>query len=297
MIASQLYKRISYRAWQYIHIVTYVLFLMGLYHARNWGSSAEFAGYQVTYGVLALLVFIGFIYRTQYKLRQCRAGKFIVESVEPETHDTFTVKVKPTKNFDFIAGQFAFLRIENANLHARHPFTISNTPGQDTLNFTIKRAGRFTQAAEKLEKGDEIKVDGPFGTFILDDSERDIVFIAGGVGITPFMSMLESLDGQDPGRNITLLYGSRNQREVIFLDKLKQIKEPWFKRICVLSQDKGDGFESGYINHKILDKYVKGYDKKLFYICGPEALKDSVQKYLWTKGVSRKDIIIEDFFW
>jgi ferredoxin-NADP reductase len=111
------------------------------------------------------------------------------------------------------------------------------------------------------------------------------------------MSMLESLDGQDPGRNITLLYGSRNQREVIFLDKLKQIKEPWFKRICVLSQDKGDGFESGYINHKILDKYVKGYDKKLFYICGPEALKDSVQKYLWTKGVSRKDIIIEDFFW
>ncbi len=310
MIASKLYKMISYRAWQYIHIVTYILFFFAIYHTYLTGSDTGLL--TISYAITSWAVFIGIIYRTQYKLRARKTSKFIVKDNKMETHDSFTITVKGNK--DFIAGQFCFLRLNKNKLHARHPFTVSSMPGED-MAFTIKLAGRFTQTAKELKPGDEILIDGPFGNFI-PKPEKDLVFIAGGVGITPFMSIIKDhvkkhmpqghfcfdKSKQVVPQNITLIYGSRTEDDIIFKKEFDTINTNWFKKVYLLSQVPEDVILSrdsfkGYINKDVLHRHVHDVKNSLYYICGPEVMKDNVKKLLKEEGVNEGNVFVEDFFW
>jgi predicted ferric reductase len=299
IIASKLYKKISHNTWQYLHVLTYILFFFALYHAFNWGSDADKIYIKGTYYLLLTGVIIGIVFRTQYKIRKLFAGKFRVESVRQETHDTYTIRIKPDKKVNFKAGQFGFIRLTKDKLHARHPFTISSSPDKDYLDFTIKREGIFTQASHKLSPGESIKLDIPFGKFLIKDNKKDLVFIAGGVGITPFMSMIDDHAYKNKNQKITLLYGCRKENDIIFKDRLDNISKDWLKKIYILSQEDKpiSSREKGYIDQGIIEKHVGNIDNSLFYICGPETMKNSVTKILKKLGVKNKDIIIEDFFW
>lgn len=293
MIASALYKRISYRVWQYIHVITYILFFFALFHAVLWGSEA--AEKMPIYIIATILVAIGIIYRTRYKIITARTTRFFVKDIKMETADTFTLTVKGNKEFK--AGQFCFLRLNKNKLHARHPFTVSSAPGED-LSFTIKLAGRFTQTAKELKEGDEIFIDGPFGKFI-PAPEKDLVFIAGGVGITPFMSILRDHIKRGITENITLIYGSRSQADIIFKDELESINQPWFKKVYMLNDITNMTMqcEQGFISQDIIKKYVSNPNDSLYYICGPERMKDTAKKVLKDMGVKWKNVFVEDFFW
>lgn len=301
MITSKVYKRISYNAWQYIHITTYILFFFSLYHAVNWGSDYRLISIRIIYGIVLMLLIVGIIYRAYYKMEQKFAGKFFLQEIKVETKDTFTLILKPEKPFLFKAGQFCFLRLNRDRLYARHPFTISSSPKESELHFTIKLAGRFTKALSKLKRGEEIITDGPFGIFTIEDCDRDLVFIAGGVGITPFMSIIKNQIENNKAQNIILLYGSKTEKDIIYKEQLDNIKKYWFKKVYVLSDDnfslKADGYEHGHINKEIIKKYVKNINNSLFYICGPEFMKNSIKKTLNELGVNKQNIIIEDFFW
>lgn len=295
MIASKLYKRISYRVWQYIHILTYALFFFALYHGLNGGSTSA---YLPIYYIAAWIIIIGIIYRTQYKLRARKNSKFTVKDIKMETHDTFTITVNGSKNFT--AGQFFFLRLNKNRLYARHPFTVSSKPGDD-LSFTIKLAGRFTQTAKELKPGDEILIDGPFGNFI-PKPNKDLVFIAGGVGITPFMSILRNRINKNIDQNITLIYGSRTENDIIFRKEIDAMDKPWFKKVYLLSlveesTPMSHDCEKGFICNDVLDRYVKDVKNSLYYICGPEIMKNNAKKLLKEEGVNGAHVFVEDFFW
>ncbi len=303
MICSLIYKRISYNIWQYLHILTYILFFFSLYHAANWGSDYNLLPIKIIYGVLLVFIIIGIIYRTQYKIKQ-RKNKFYVKEIKKETEDTFTLVLKQEKKLLFEAGQFCFLRLNKDKLYARHPFTISSSPEDEDLHFTIKLDGRFTKAASELKKDEEVIVDGPFGVFTIEGTtknlQKDLVFLAGGVGITPFMSMIKhQLKKAQEKQNILLLYGARTYNSIIFKKDLDNIKEKWFKKVYILSQD--DSYykmcEKGYIDKSIIGQYVKNIKNSLFYICGPEPMKKLCKKELLGLGVKRENIVIEDFFW
>lgn len=296
MIASKLYKMISYKSWQYIHILTYVLFFFALYHGINAGSDLD--DYGLIYAVAGIMIIVGVIYRTQYKLRARKTSRFLIKSITMETHDTFTLTVDGHK--DFVAGQFFFLRLNKNKLYARHPFTVSSKPGDD-LSFTIKLAGRFTQTAKELKVGDEILIDGPFGNFI-PKPEKDLVFIAGGVGITPFMSILRDRINTNINQNITLIYGSRTEADVIFKKEIDTVDKPWFKKVYLLSLvEEGVNMsadcEKGFICKDVLNRYVKDVKNSLYYICGPEIMKNNAKKLLKEESVLGGQVFVEDFFW
>ena len=301
MFVSKIYKRISYTIWQYIHILTYVLFFFVLYHAINWGTDSGNFFIRILYGVILTGIIVGIFYRTNYKIKQKHLEKFYVDEVKNETHDTFTLILKSKSRLKFKPGQFCFLRLNKGELFARHPFTISSSPNDKYLSFTVKQTGRFTEALWELIKGEEVIVDGPFGNFLIRDDKCDLVFIAGGVGITPFMSMIKDKVANKDKQSVVLLYGSRTEEDIIFKKYFDDIKENWFKKVYVLSStgphgDSG-GYENGYINEKIIKKYVKNIDGSAFYICGPEGMKTSVVGILKKLGVKNRKIIIEDFFW
>ena len=299
IIASKIYKRISYNIWQYLHVFTYVLFGFILYHAFYLGSDAGNIMARLIYLIILGTVAAGVIYRTIYKLKQRQAGKFYVKSVKTESGDVFTLALKLEKKFLFKAGQFCFLRLKQAKLYARHPFTMASPPEENELRFVVKIQGRFTKALKNLKPGHEVIVDGPFGVFTAEDRAKDLVFIAGGVGIAPFLSMLRDELTEATNRNIILLYGSKTQADIIYRQELDGIKQSWFKKVYVLSNHSAGSAaaETGYVSQEIIEKYVKNIGNSLFYICGPEAMKTSLKKILFKLGVSRKNIIIEDFFW
>jgi len=297
MICSLVYKRISYNLWQYIHILTYLLFFFSLYHAANWGSNSGNLFIRGIYLLLLVAIIMGIIYRTYYKIKQ-RENKFYVKEVKMETKDTFSLILKPNKKFNFKAGQFCFLRLNKDRLYARHPFTISGSPDEEDLHFTIKLNGEFTKIALELKKGEEVIVEGPFGIFTLDEAEeKEIVFIAGGVGITPFISMIKSNLYSSIKKNIALFYCSRTLKGTIFKKELDNIKEDWLKKVYIFSEDECQGYEKGVINKSFISKYVKDINNSVFFICGPEQIKKCVINELKGLGIRKENIIVEDFFW
>lgn len=301
LIASKIYKRISYQVWQYIHILTYWLFFFVLYHAFYWGSDSVNYLIKIIYFILFLIIIIGIVYRTNYKFKKRRARKFYVKEVRPETYDSFTLILKPTKPFSFKAGQFCFLRLNKNKLYARHPFTIASAPGEAELRFTVKLTGRFTKALSELKMGEEVIMEGPYGIFNSEGENKDLIFMAGGVGITPFMSMILDRLKSDKLHKIILLYGSKTEKDIIYRERLDNIKTDWLKKVYILSQSETapetDNYETGYINEAIIKKYVSHINNSLFYICGPEPMKNSLKKILIQLKVKRRNIIIEDFFW
>lgn len=301
MVASKIYKRISYNIWQYIHILTYILFFFSLYHAVNRGSDYRFSPVKIIYGILLTFLVVGIIYRTYYKIKQKYAGKFHVQEIKNETKDVFTLALKSERIFLFKAGQFCFLRLGKDKLYARHPFTISSSPKENELHFTVKLTGRFTKALSKLKNGEEVIIDGPFGIFTIEDYDKDLVFIAGGVGITPFMSMIKDKIKNNKTQNIILLYGSKTKEDIIYKGLLDNIKKDWFKKVYILSDNSSflrtHEYETGYINEEIIKKYVKNINNALFYICGPEPMKNNLKKILNKLEVKKHNIVVEDFFW
>ena len=299
-IASVFYKRVSYRAWQYLHILTYVLFFMAFYHAVNMGSASLLKG--IIFGILTLVIILGIIYRTAYKIRHIRSSRFIVDSVVKEIDNVSTVILKPKRNLNFKAGQFFFLRIDKNKLYARHPFTCSSSPHENQLSFTIKREGRFTETAFNLKEGDKINVEGPFGRFHLNEenSKRNLVFIAGGVGITPFLSILKDIIHRKKRQNVTLLYSSRRRNEIIAKNFIDGIKEAWFKKTYIITRkdlEESSEYHKGYLTKSLIKKSTEDISNTTFLICGPENLKKSAVTILKELGVKSSEIKYEDFFW
>ena len=293
MSASFLYKRISYKIWQYIHVLTYILFFFSLYHAIKIGSDSNFFPIKLIYLFFLIIIPMGIIYRTYYKLKQ-RLNKFIINEVRWENKEIFTLILKPNKKFNFKPGQFCFLRLNKDKLYARHPFTISSSPTDEDLHFTIKLSGRFTKSASELKEGEEIIVEGPFGIFIPE--EENIVLISGGIGITPFISMIKNNIKSENKKNIVLFYCSKTKEDLIFKKELDSINEKWFKKIYILSRDESENCEKGRINKDIIKKHLKSKDYT-FYICGPEKMKDCMIRELREIGIKQDRIKTESFFW
>ena len=111
--------------------------------------------------------------------------------------------IKKPKNFDYIAGQHIFLEIEPDN---GKPFSLVSCPGEDFLEFAtiIRDKSEFKQKLDKLNVGDDLIVSGPYGKFYLDE-EKEVVFLAGGIGITPFMGIIRDLVQNEKSVKVTLL--------------------------------------------------------------------------------------------
>ena len=301
IISSKFYKRISYNAWQYIHILSYLLFGFSIYHASQISSDLHHIAVQALFVISTIMILVGIIYRARHKIMKRFSPKFYVKEIKKEAGNTFTLVLKSDKIFSYEAGQFCFLQLRKNKLHARHPFTVANAPNKNELRFTVKMTGNFTKALSELKTDDEVIVEGPFGVFTVNELEKNLVFIAGGVGITPFMSIIEDKLQKNNSQKITLLYSSKTVGDIILKDRLDAIKADWFKKAYVITNENIDpnmeSFESGRINLAVIKKYVENVENSLFYICGPESMKNNVEIILHNLGVKKDMIIVEDFFW
>ncbi len=257
--------------------------------------------------IIYSLFWIGLIFYVRvYKPWVLIRNPFLVDEIKPERGGTYTLVLKPKqkKVFRFQAGQFAWLTANNTPFSdAEHPFTIaSSAENMETISFTIKELGDFTSTIKSLVPGQEVYVDGPYGAFSYErhPHAKGFMFIAGGIGITPMMSMLRSLADRRDKRPLVLVYANKNWEGLTFREEIQNLQKVLnLKVIHVLENPPEDWVgEKGFINAGIIKKNLPenlSPNTWEVFICGPLPMMNAVENLLPAAGVSIGDFHSERF--
>ena len=287
-------RKISYSKWRNPHKIMAVVYFLTIGHFMN-APSVFFERFSVSGIMLIISAVIGMIalIYTMLGMNKRTATQFTIEAVNPKERATEIV-LKPVREMlKFKPGQFAFVEIRGKEWSEPHPFTISSAPGEDRLRFTMKVLGDWTRKVrEELEPGGEVIVRGPYGRFDASKAaNKNQVWIAGGIGLTPFLSKVRSMEKGDD-RQIHFVYAARNEEEAIFLDELKaRAAELGNITLYPLFSDMGE-FARVDIAKERLPNALDAFE---YFICGPKQMVDSLMKDLKKEGVQRSKIHTEAF--
>lgn len=203
----------------------------------------------------------------------------------------------PQKSFDFVPGQYLEWTLPHSHPDSRgirRYFTIASSPTEKYIFLAtrISEGGSsFKTKLMAIERGDEIIVSNREGEFILPpDQRRSLVFIAGGIGITPFRSIIRYLLDTNQKRDIVLLYSNRTAADAVFKDIFAAAQDKIGLRLRYVNTD-----AEGYINEQIIKQEVPDCQKALFYLSGPIPMVEAFEKLLVGMGVQKRQIK-EDYF-
>ncbi|MDB5169626.1 MAG: hypothetical protein JWN82_22 [Candidatus Saccharibacteria bacterium] len=208
---------------------------------------------------------------------------------------------EPEQPFSYTAGQFIELTLtghQEDGHSARRWFTLSSSPHEDVLTITT-RVGKaahtpFKRALNDLQVGAEVDISEPMGDFVLPKLiQAPLIFVAGGIGITPFHSILEWLTYTDEARPIKMLYGVRNEDDIIFQDTFDAAKQ----HVTIVVQEPAAawGGERGQLTAELICGLEKPADDTLIYLSGPEPFVQQMQHDLQQLGVSHQQIVLDEF--
>ncbi|MEJ5347740.1 MAG: ferric reductase-like transmembrane domain-containing protein [Desulfosoma sp.] len=304
--------RVPFILWKPLHGLAYGAVPLAFAHALFRGTTM---GEGLRFGVWLVLlsIFLGVSLGRLIKILRGSRILCQVEQIVPETHDTVSVWLRPLKETGKLAprraGQFALLRLATKRGFSEpHPFTISGPPEDQVLRFTIKRTGSFTQRIHRLSSGDRILYEGPFGVFLADVNRySSLALIAGGVGITPFLSLLRHFQVTSQAVPTVLLYANKTLKDIIAREELSAMAQTMpLQVVHVLSRETfpngypEDGprvlFLKGHITAEILKSQLQA--DQGFYLCGPPAMQQTVLKEIRAAfGLKPSSVSRELFFW
>jgi propane monooxygenase reductase subunit len=227
-----------------------------------------------------------------------------VVSKDPVTHDMRHLVlrlVEPTE-IKFFPGQYVDIAVPGTE--ETRSFSMANTSSRESglLEFVIKvyPDGLFSHFLDTtLQVGDRLEVSGPYGVFTLREGEDDLVFIGGGAGMAPILSLLRSMAERGITRKATYYYGARGSRDLCFEDELRALEStlPGFRYIPALSEPvPGDDWagETGLITD-VVKRHAAGLARAHAYVCGPPPMVEAALPLLATLGVAEKRIYYDKF--
>ena len=207
-----------------------------------------------------------------------------------EISDIKTFVFEPETPISWKAGQYLIYSLPHKNEDLRGKmrfFTISSSPFEKKPSITTRisknKISSFKKALDNLKIGDMIFAKGPDGDFVVDDAKNKHIFIAGGIGITPFISIIKQLNNDSSPINVTLLYANKNQ-DIPFRDELEKIVKahPEFKIRYFISPER--------IDDNSLKNLIKNFKKPIFYVSGPDPMVEQTEKLLLELGVKKANI-------
>lgn len=222
-------------------------------------------------------------------------GNHIIKiiSINAITHDVLRIITDKPERFEFVPGEATHIAINKSGwLNEERPFTFTSLPASNTLEFTIKTYPKklgVTNALLLLKPGDELILHGVFGAI---NYKGEGTFIAGGAGITPFISIFRNLNEESLIGKNSLIFANKTHGDIILEDEFTQLLGSAF--INILSNEKVDGYYYGKITEEFLRKHVSDF-RKQFYICGPPPMLKDIVGLLAGLGVNKDQIIIEEF--
>lgn len=280
---------------------------------------------QIIYAfVVALFCMIpvsyGFIYNTPefalflgniFAFAVSKKGKYVLKIKETKklSNDIVEFVMRSDRKIKFEAGQYMEWTLPHKSPDLRgikRYFTISSSPLDEDITLTTKfvtngLSSSFKNKLINSKVGQILYGSQVEGSFVLPKDNSKIVFIAGGIGITPFISMIRTFLKGKEKRDVTMFYLTKYARDIVYMDTLeKAIKENILKLVNILSDDniptdaKGN-YEKGFLTKEILNKYITKPNEFIFFISGPHKMVESYEELLKSVGV-KKEKIITDYF-
>lgn len=267
-------RKIRYSTWRPLHKFMALVYVFIIAHFMT--APSVFVDHYSNSGLIlivaAALGVIAMIY-SLFGMNRRTAVAYEIDQINPMERATEVVLKAQKNSIDFKPGQFAFIEVQGKAWNEPHPFTISSAPTANHLRFTIKVSGDWTRKVrEALEVGTEVLVRGPYGRFDSAIAGKNQVWIAGGIGVTPFLSTIRAMDKGDD-RNVTFVYATRNKDEALFLDEIqKQANDLGNFRVISLLSDEGN-FANIDVLKDTLDQPLTDYD---YFMCGPKPMIDGL---------------------
>lgn len=303
------WRILSYEWLKGLHNLTIVALIMMQVHVLMTTSAKSSLLVFNVYMIYFSLSIGAFLYHKALKPWLLSSRLYVIEEVHSEAAPgvyTLVLSASNGRPLRYQPGQFAYFTLLSDTLPPEtHPFSFSSAPIETVatgrIQVTIKALGDFTQRLPMLKPGDGALIEGPYGAFSYRryPKEQQSIFIAGGVGITPMLSMLKELAHTDPKRKVTLLWGIRTSGDIVQQEHLKEIEKamPNLHLLPVVSNDSSWPGEQGYIDGALLSRVISDHGVRGtgFYLCGPPPMMASAESVLQDMGISKKQIHKEAF--
>lgn len=220
--------------------------------------------------------------------------------------DTFAFAFNRVQNFKFIPGQYMEWTLPHKNTDSRgnrRYFSIASSPSENDIMMTVKfynPSSSYKKTLLNMVEGQSIIASQVAGDFTLpQDLKKPLVFIAGGVGIAPFRSMIQYLLDKQLQSNIVLFYSNRTANEILFSDTFQKAESYGVKTIYTLTDinniPEDWQWEKGYITQDLIKQKLPDYTQRTYYISGPQLMVQNFEKLLLGMQVKKRNIIT-DFF-
>ena len=247
---------------------------------------------RVTFLIIGSVGLAAYAYRELFARFVVPQYDYTVIDTERPNDTTLTVRLEPTRQqVSFVPGQFIFLSLGGPFGWQRHAFSVASAPSERILEVSIRSAGDFTRELhEELRSGTPAKATGPFGGFDYHLGGREQIWIAGGIGVTPFMSWIRSMDGSFDC-NVAFYYSVAQEADALYLDEVHRAHEahPTFDPHVVYANR--DGLLTA---DKAMAGTSRGADVWV-YMCGPPAMMTSLSEGFHKLGIPTNHIRWEQF--
>lgn len=296
--------KLPYEAWRWAHgPLAATAVLLGIWHALLAGRLlsrpvVRWLWLAWTLGWVALILRV-----RVFKPLALRRRPWTVREVRPEPGDSVTLVLEPEghEGFRFRCGQFVWLTIGDSPFAGReHPFSIASSPlAWPRVELTVKAVGDFTRRLLTTAPGTRAYLDGPFGTMSIDSfpDADGYVFIAGGSGIVPCMSMLRTLADRGDRRPHLLMFGSSELPRTLFREELQALTTRLDLKVVHLLERPPAGWrgEQGFLTQAMLDRWLPHRGRHAYFVCGPGPMMDVAETALVRLGVPLSDLHSERF--
>lgn len=297
--------RIPYEPWRATHLVL-SLAAVGFAFAHIWGVS-YYTGAPAVRGLWVLigasLVAVVFHVRLLRPWR-LRRRPWRVAEVRPELGESWSVAVEPDGHggFSFEPGQFAWLTVDRSPFGMyEHPFSIASSPEAGRgVEFVIKELGDFTRTVGRIPPGTVAYVDGPYGSFSMDrhPEAAGYVFLAGGIGVAPVMSMVRTLADRGDERPHLVFAAHSEWDRIPLRDELTALSERLDLQVIHVLEEPPEGWEGeeGWITRELLDRTLPPERRDFHYfICGPVPMIRAMEAFLGELGIWPTNVHTELF--
>ncbi len=224
-----------------------------------------------------------------------------LKEIVPRSIDVSSFRFNRPTDFTYNAGQYMMCTINSGGKELMHPFSLSSSPTEeDFIEFTKKfTEHEYSTVLKSLRLGDKAKIDAPYGKFTFEGEYPKIGLLTGGIGITPFRSIIKYCSDMNVKSSIILLYGCRTPDDIVFKNEFDQMQEKSkgsFKAVYTvnLPNDIWKG-SVGNINEDMVKKEMPDYKDRVFFACGPPGMVQAMVNIVKGLGLPETQLKLESF--